>query len=293
MTAVTTVPDCRYHLPIKQEAARQRQPLSGCTRIGPKESSMSLLRALRAYVGLGPDEDYENLYRDHYGDRPDIDRPARDRGTTREFAQSGAVATGRGGSRGRRSQGKVDHGVTNRSKTSPRPRAPGADDLRVPDGESAGPPEVDSGSNVHATTSDSSSTSTFADQSTRGDAHGAGGTGSGTSESAGDEPETNEQGAVVRSIDSVRTRPKTVAPESFADAKNIGDDFKLGTPIVLNLQGLDRDLARRLIDFASGVCYALDGSMEKLATQVFLLTPEGIEVSESDRLRIEQRGYAR
>ncbi len=254
---------------------------------------MSLLRALRAYVGLGPDEDYENPYLDRYGDRPDIDRPARDRGTTREFAQSGAAGTGRGGPGGRQSPSRADRGVTNRSKTSPRPRVPGGDDLKVPEGESAGPAGVDSGSNVHATTSRSPSTSTLADEPSGDDAHGAGGTGSGTSQPAGHEPETNEQGAVVRSIDSVRTRPKTVSPESFADAKNIGDDFKFGTPIVLNLQGLDRDLARRLIDFASGVCYALDGGMEKLAAQVFLLTPEGIEVSESDRLRIEQRGYAR
>ncbi len=255
---------------------------------------MSLLRALRAYVGLGPDEDYENRYLDDYGDRPDIDRPSRDRGTTREFAQSGAVATGRGGPGGRQAQSTVDHGaVTNRSKTSPRLRSPDGDDLGGPEGESDGAVNVASGENIRGRTSRSSSASTLADERSGGDAHGAGSAGSGIDEPAGHEPETNEQGAVVRSIDSARTRPKTVSPESFADAKTIGDDFKFGTPIVLNLQGLDRDLARRLIDFASGVCYALDGSMEKLAAQVFLLTPEGIEVSESDRLRIEQRGYAR
>jgi cell division inhibitor SepF len=63
--------------------------------------------------------------------------------------------------------------------------------------------------------------------------------------------------------------------------------------VLLNLQGLDRDLARRLIDFASGICYALDGSMEKIASQVFLLIPDGGQVSDEDRRRIEERGYAR
>jgi len=63
--------------------------------------------------------------------------------------------------------------------------------------------------------------------------------------------------------------------------------------VVINLQGLERDLVRRLVDFASGMCYALDGSMEKLAPQVFLLTPVGQDVSEVDRRRIEERGYAR
>lgn len=104
-----------------------------------------------------------------------------------------------------------------------------------------------------------------------------------------DEPE----GAVVRSIESARSRPKTLTPESFADAKEVGDEFKRGTPVVVNLQGLDRELVRRLVDFASGICYALDGSMEKLAPQVFLLTPDGLDVSDDDRRRIEQRGYAR
>jgi FtsZ-interacting cell division protein YlmF len=100
-------------------------------------------------------------------------------------------------------------------------------------------------------------------------------------------------GAVVRSLDVMRRKPKTVLPESFADAKEVADDFKSGVPIVLNLQSIDRELARRLIDFASGVCYSLDGSMEKLASQVFLLVPDEVEVSEHDRRLIVERGYAR
>lgn len=99
--------------------------------------------------------------------------------------------------------------------------------------------------------------------------------------------------AVVRSLDSMRAKPRTLIPESFADAKLVADEFKRDIPVLLNLQSLDRDLARRLIDFASGICYAMDGSMEKIASQVFLLVPESVEVSDEDRRRIEERGYAR
>ncbi|MEM7273477.1 MAG: cell division protein SepF [Actinomycetota bacterium] len=102
-----------------------------------------------------------------------------------------------------------------------------------------------------------------------------------------------EDDDVVRSLDRMRAKPRTLIPESFADAKLVADEFKRGIPVLLNLQGLERDLARRLIDFASGICYALDGSMEKIASQVFLLIPDGAEVSDEDRRRIEERGYAR
>ncbi|MDA3040083.1 MAG: cell division protein SepF [Actinomycetota bacterium] len=98
---------------------------------------------------------------------------------------------------------------------------------------------------------------------------------------------------VVRAIPIRRTKPVTLAPESFGDAKLIADEFKRSTPVIMNLQGLDRELARRLIDFASGVCYSLSGSMEKIASQVFLLTPKSVEVSDEDRRRIEERGFAR
>ncbi len=104
------------------------------------------------------------------------------------------------------------------------------------------------------------------------------------------EPEDHD---VVRSLDSMRAKPRTLMPESFADAKSVADEFKRDIPVVLNLQAVDRELARRLIDFASGICYVLDGSMEKIASQVFLLIPESVEVSDEDRRRIEERGYAR
>lgn len=86
-------------------------------------------------------------------------------------------------------------------------------------------------------------------------------------------------------------KPRSLAPKSFGDAKTLADDFKEDIPVVMNLQDVERDLARRLIDFASGICYVLDGGMEKIAPQVFLLTPKAVVVSDEDRRRLEQRGF--
>ena len=67
--------------------------------------------------------------------------------------------------------------------------------------------------------------------------------------------------------------PHTVRPRRFDQAQEVADKFKDGQPVIMNLEGTERDIARRLIDFASGICYALDGSMEKVATGVYLLKP--------------------
>jgi cell division inhibitor SepF len=67
--------------------------------------------------------------------------------------------------------------------------------------------------------------------------------------------------------------PATVRPRRFDQAQELADKFKDGQAVILNLESTERDVARRLIDFASGVCYSLDGSMEKVATGVYLLKP--------------------
>jgi cell division inhibitor SepF len=67
--------------------------------------------------------------------------------------------------------------------------------------------------------------------------------------------------------------PHTVRPRRFDQAQEVADSFKEGQPVIMNLEGTEREVARRLIDFASGLCYALDGSMEKVATGVYLLKP--------------------
>ncbi|MGH9123354.1 MAG: cell division protein SepF [Acidimicrobiales bacterium] len=84
-----------------------------------------------------------------------------------------------------------------------------------------------------------------------------------------------------------------VAPAKFADAQEIGDRFKNGQPVIVNLQGADRELGRRMIDFCSGVTYALGASMDKVADQVFLLTPNNVEVSAEEKRRLQERGLYR
>jgi cell division inhibitor SepF len=88
-------------------------------------------------------------------------------------------------------------------------------------------------------------------------------------------------------------RVHVVAPSRFGDAKEIADRLKDNRPVIVNLQVADRDLQRRMIDFCSGVTYALSGEMEKVADQVFLLAPTNVKVSEEERQRLVERGFGR
>jgi cell division inhibitor SepF len=98
--------------------------------------------------------------------------------------------------------------------------------------------------------------------------------------------------AVVRPlVTGAAPKPHVVGPSSFNDAQEVADKFKVNVPVILNLQGVDRDLSRRIIDFASGLCYGLGGQMERVANQVYLLTPSDVEVSEEERRRLQERGY--
>jgi len=97
-------------------------------------------------------------------------------------------------------------------------------------------------------------------------------------------------GTSVRTIARPAARPHIVGPRSFTDAQQVADRFKQKQPVIINLQGVDRDLSRRLVDFASGLCYGLGGQMEKVATDVFLLTPTDVEISPEERQRLSDRG---
>jgi cell division inhibitor SepF len=88
-----------------------------------------------------------------------------------------------------------------------------------------------------------------------------------------------------------QAKPQVVSPVSFDDAQELADRFKANNPVIMNLQNADRDLARRLIDFASGLCYGLGGKIEKAANQVYLLTPTNVEVSAEERRRVERGLY--
>ena len=82
---------------------------------------------------------------------------------------------------------------------------------------------------------------------------------------------------------AVGAKPTVVVPASFGDAQRVADEFKAEVPVVMDLRSIDRELSRRLIDFASGMCYGVGGKMERIEHQMFLIIPDGVEVLEEDR----------
>jgi cell division inhibitor SepF len=100
-----------------------------------------------------------------------------------------------------------------------------------------------------------------------------------------------EGGAVATATAAAPATVHLVLPRSFNDAQQIADKFKESIPVILNLQGSDTDLSKRLIDFASGLTYALDGGMQRIADKVFLLTPRNVEVSAEERARLIEKGF--
>jgi cell division inhibitor SepF len=119
---------------------------------------------------------------------------------------------------------------------------------------------------------------------------------------ADDDPPPGRQTAVLRPVPASAPRPSNgrnggdlrvhlVLPKSFNDAQQVADKFKDGVPVILNLQGVDNDLAKRLVDFASGLTYALDGGMQRIADKVFMLTPRNVEISAEERARLIEKGF--
>lgn len=111
---------------------------------------------------------------------------------------------------------------------------------------------------------------------------------------AEDEPGGGRPTTVLRPVGG-RTngdvRVHLVVPKSFNDAQQVADKFKDSIPVILNLQGSETELAKRLIDFASGLTYALDGGMQRIADKVFMLTPRNVEISAEERARLIEKGF--
>ena len=108
-----------------------------------------------------------------------------------------------------------------------------------------------------------------------------------------EEPTRSRRGGAtrLRSVDSgPPAKVHLVVPRSFNDAQQIADRFKAQIPVIINLQGADTELSKRLIDFSSGLTYALDGSMQRVADKVFLLTPRNVELSAEERAKALERG---
>ena len=95
----------------------------------------------------------------------------------------------------------------------------------------------------------------------------------------------------LEAVAAASVRVHLVVPQSFAEAQSIADKFKDAVPVIVNLQGTDAELSKRLIDFSSGLTYALNGSMQRVADKVFLLTPRNVEVSAEERARLIDRGF--
>jgi cell division inhibitor SepF len=110
-----------------------------------------------------------------------------------------------------------------------------------------------------------------------------------------DEEPRGRPTTVLRPVASGRgngdVRVHLVVPKSFNDAQQIADKFKDSIPVILNLQGSDTELSKRLIDFASGLTYALDGGMQRIADKVFMLTPRNVEISAEERARLIEKGF--
>jgi cell division inhibitor SepF len=117
-----------------------------------------------------------------------------------------------------------------------------------------------------------------------------------------DDPSSERRTAVLRSVGASQGPPRPgngrsdvrvhfVIPKSFNDAQDVADKFKDSIPVILNLQQSDNHLSVRLIDFASGLTYALDGGMQRIADKVFLLTPRNVEVSAEERARLIEKGF--
>jgi cell division inhibitor SepF len=109
---------------------------------------------------------------------------------------------------------------------------------------------------------------------------------------ADDEPITASRTRVLRPVDTDSdVKVHLVIPRNFNDAQQVADQFKRSVPVILNLQTTDHELSKRMIDFCSGLTYALDGGMQRIAEKIFLLTPKNVEVSAEEKARLLDKGF--
>ena len=195
---------------------------------------MSLWKKTMDYLGLGPD--------DAYDDYDDYDEPAPRQGRGPRDAETRGPSGGGNGGGQRGWEADVDEPAVR--TVSARPSYPSRDfdasSARRTSGNGGSGRPDDSGVQVRPNPSQAQSTS-------------------------------------LRSVPGGSMEPHTVRPRRFDQAQEVADKFKDGQPVIMNLEGTEREVARRLIDFASGICYALDGSMEKVATGVYLLKPPVVQ----------------
>jgi len=111
---------------------------------------------------------------------------------------------------------------------------------------------------------------------------------------ADDEPIAASRTRTLRPVDNGGggdLQVHLVIPRNFNDAQQVADQFKRSVPVILNLQTADHELSKRMIDFCSGLTYALDGGMQRIAEKMFLLTPRNVEVSAEEKARLIDKGF--
>jgi cell division inhibitor SepF len=99
----------------------------------------------------------------------------------------------------------------------------------------------------------------------------------------------------LSSVQPIRSAPLSqvhvVEPRAYDDAKEVGDKMRANIPVIMNLQGVEDDLFKRLTAFASGLAYGLNGRVQRLAPRVYLIVPANVEVSAEDRRKLAERGF--
>ncbi|MET0559361.1 MAG: cell division protein SepF [Solirubrobacterales bacterium] len=110
---------------------------------------------------------------------------------------------------------------------------------------------------------------------------------------ADDEPIAASRTRTLRPVDNggADVQVHLVIPRNFNDAQQVADQFKRSVPVILNLQTADHELSKRMIDFCSGLTYALDGGMQRIAEKMFLLTPRNVDVSAEEKARLIDKGF--
>jgi cell division inhibitor SepF len=98
-----------------------------------------------------------------------------------------------------------------------------------------------------------------------------------------------EAAPTVRPVASAKVH--LTEPKTFNGVEEVGERFRNGIPVIMNLAGASEPVAKRLLDFASGLIYGLEGRIERVGDRVFLLTPMGVEVSSEERLKLTERGF--
>lgn len=120
-----------------------------------------------------------------------------------------------------------------------------------------------------------------------------------------DEPETEEyfekeskpeadfslkKGKVVNINTTTQLKVVVVTPESFDEAKDIAEHLKNKKPVVINLEGVEKDIARRIVDFLSGAVYSLDGNIQKISTGIFLIAPYNVGIMGDFKDELRNKG---